>query len=218
MVLAAASLQRVANCADARQLEAAVPLPADPAPRARVGHALGLVVEVGVLYQLGAYPAAKTRLDDVARAADGLDYPALASDLARWRGTFAINGNDSKAAEAHFKESVHRAVAARDSARELTAWLELFHLVSSFPERLAEAELLRQTVEAALERMGRPPSATANYKANVVAIYIHAERAEAEARTLLGELPLDDRWDRANALDMDARALIILERYKDAQP
>ena len=57
-----------------------------------------------------------------------------------------------------------------------------------------------------------------DYKANVVAIYIHAERAEAEARTLLGELPLDDRWDRANALDMDARALIILERYKDAQP
>jgi len=220
-VAAAENLPRVADCADARQLEAAVPLPADPAARARVEYALGLVTEVGVLYQLGAYPAAKARLDDVVGAAGGLDYPALASDVARWRGTFAINGNDSKAAEAAFKESVHRAVAARDPARELTAWLELFHLVSAFPERLAEAELLRQTVEAALERVGRPPSATADYKANVVAMYIHAdraERAEAEARTLLGELPPDDRWDRANALDMDARALIILERYKDALP
>jgi tetratricopeptide (TPR) repeat protein/predicted Ser/Thr protein kinase len=153
-VEAAVSLAPVDSCADRDALLAAVPLPDDPATRARVA-ALDARLERGkALQQAGKYPEALAEVTAVLAEAGDLPYTPL-----RARAHFASASvhnalGEYEKSEAEVRASVELAAAARDDKLVAEMWLLLYKTIGYDQLQADKAASFEPAVVAAVERAG----------------------------------------------------------------
>jgi tetratricopeptide (TPR) repeat protein len=122
---AAHSLRALRDCADADALQAVVPLPSDPAIRARVEEVRGRLARVQAQRVAGRYRQGEKAAAAVVLAAKALDYPpVLAEALKLWGQLLSDAGAYDKSAQA-LREAIWAAEAGRDAKLAARAWAEL---------------------------------------------------------------------------------------------
>jgi tetratricopeptide (TPR) repeat protein len=117
-------LPNLAACSDVEALTSKVPLPRDPARRARIEAARARVSEVRVLIEAGRYPEAAPKADEAVKLASGLGYASLKAealfeqarlqDLTEQKGQSEANMFEAFVAA---QEAGHSEVAARAASQ-----------------------------------------------------------------------------------------------------
>ena len=198
-VPAALALSDVEGCADASQLTAAVPPPADAATRARVDGLRARLAEAKALDDAGKYKDALALAKPLADEARGTSYAPVEAQALLLLGRVQSNVHDLPAAEATFRQAAQAAPKARDDLGAVEAWIGLVNVIGYLGGRHADALALRLATEGAVERAGGG--------------------AFPRAR-LLGVLAkiLDEQGKFAEALDHVDRAIAALEGVRVPDP
>ncbi|MCP3136829.1 protein kinase domain-containing protein [Pyxidicoccus xibeiensis] len=220
-VQAVESLPELEDCADLASLRAAPRPPSDPAVRARLEAARGLVDEGRTLLnaaRLKASTAALEKARGEARALSALDVEAealLIEGRLHWRA-----GRYDQAAE-RMTEASHAASAVRDEPLLARALIDLAQVESGLLRRHEAAELRLRDARVVLERLQWPERIEARYYfvagMNAEDRERHAEslealdRAQAHFERLPSKLPL------IQVLMFRANPLIGLGRLAEAE-
>ena len=153
-VTLASELRPLAACADVEALAAVVPLPTDPAVRARVQDLRARLATAGAhartLRHRDGLALAGPAVDD-ARA---LGQAPLLAEALMTRAHLERAAGALAAAEATLREALPLAAAARDDHALVDILVELGDLVGHMGARLEEAATMRPFVEAVLARAG----------------------------------------------------------------
>src|SRR5262249_52356053 len=132
----------------------AVPLPVDPATRARIAAMRARVQELRALRLGGKYKDVLARLQPIVAETDAIGYLPLQVEALDELNFVQASLRSLKARDAPLHRLIDVASRAKDDARVARAWADLIALVGMFEDRPDEALALRPAAEAALERAG----------------------------------------------------------------
>ncbi|HYU15523.1 MAG TPA: tetratricopeptide repeat-containing protein kinase family protein, partial [Candidatus Acidoferrum sp.] len=124
-VAAADKLSSVAACADVANLRAVVPLPDDPATRAKVASIRQRLSRSRALYEAGRYKQGSEYMASLKQEADALGYAPLAAEAANALAAHLSQAGKLKEAEKVLFDAATQAVDGKDWNQEAEAWLEL---------------------------------------------------------------------------------------------
>jgi eukaryotic-like serine/threonine-protein kinase len=153
---AVTKLDSLSGCEDTNALLADVPLPANPAQRAKVDAVRPLLDRAKALEDTGEF---KTGLDAAIRAADAADasgYAPAQGEAWYRRGNLERLTESLGAAEADLGRAVQLAAAAQDDLTAARAWIELMKVVGEMESRPVEGRVLESAAKAAVARAGKP--------------------------------------------------------------
>jgi serine/threonine-protein kinase len=222
-VEAAVKLPPLAACADARALQAVVPLPADPVIRSRIEAARQTLATAKALAAAGAYRDGRTVAAAAAGAAEALTYAPLLAEALYWRAELEDRAGDIRAAEATLHRALQVAADGRTDALAARIWASLVTAVGDLA-RPDEALAMTAASEAAVRRAGGDPEDEARLWMAVASAYnakgkfedarSYLERVIALRQRALGP----DHPDVAGALVNMAAVLTALDRGAEALP
>lgn len=194
-------LEPLSTCADSAAQLARVPLPADPARRARVAELEREVDRAELARQAGQAQAAVDAAHAVLQAQRDLDYAPVAAQAEGVLGrSFEDMGRVAEAREA-LGRAQRLAQRTGDPRLAVSLMLDLLAVVGVRQEHYGEAKLLAELVEGALER----PELRAD------------EALRARLLTALGNTALQEgNVDRA--IELQREALAIRRRIVPALP
>jgi tetratricopeptide (TPR) repeat protein/predicted Ser/Thr protein kinase len=119
------SLRSLRDCADGAALQALVPVPRDPAMRARVDELQARFARVQALRQAGKYRDGEIEAGRLIAVAKGIGYrPAEAEALVLW-GRLLVNTGAYQEAVAAQRQAIWAAEAGRDAKLAAIAWAEM---------------------------------------------------------------------------------------------
>ncbi|HTM23158.1 MAG TPA: serine/threonine-protein kinase [Kofleriaceae bacterium] len=170
------------DCDDAESLAQAVPLPADPATRARVTAAQDRLTEVEVLMFAGKAAEAGRILEQVLAEGRAVGYRPLEAEALVDLGQSRERSGDLKAAEPLYYDAIAAAEEGRADRVRLRAWMQLLWL---HQERSQFAEAHRD-VRQASALMVRAPAND----------YLRADLIEFEGLVYWGEQDLGRAAER----------------------
>jgi tetratricopeptide (TPR) repeat protein len=147
----------IAVCSDRAVLEAAVPLPEDPAVRAKVVAARARLDEVAALERAGQYGEALARAGSLADDAAAVGHPPLAADARALVARLLEATGKFADAEAAFRAVLSLSARAGDDALVAETWRHLIDIVGVRQARHADALALEPAAETAVIRAGDPP-------------------------------------------------------------
>jgi tetratricopeptide (TPR) repeat protein len=191
----AQSLGRIDACADAAALRAAVPLPADPAVRARLETLRGHIADAQATLEAGRYAEARRSVPAIVEEARAVAYRPAEAEALYLQAQLAEHTDEYTAAAASLKELA--AVAESVHADELAAIgaIDQVWIVGPRLGRLAEARELARGAAAKIERLGGNPALRARLEAHLGSLELadghtsdarrHSERALALRRRVL---------------------------------
>jgi len=155
---AASVLPSLDRCADVEQLRAAVPLPDDPAVRARVGVLKRELAHVRALGESGQCAAAATAGHDLVASAEKVGYlPLLAESL---NAMSSRSGSECLGAEEMIPMSERAALAGLTSHDEEAAAegaIMAAHMLADRTSKIGEARVWIDLSDAILRGMSHPP-------------------------------------------------------------
>ena len=219
---AAHALPAVAGCADLDNLQARVPLPADPAIRGRVAEIKERLRRVEVLYQGGKYEAGRELAATIVGDLGELDYlPIIAA--ARWQlGRLQLTlGEDG--GEDNLYAAVTAAAAAGDRVLEARSWIQLFSAIGKEQARFAEGELLRRSAATAVVRAGDDVDLRISLGHAVAVMFLQRRKfadAAQEYRDMIELLTQENRPESpalATALSQLGTALLQTGKLAEAE-
>ena len=165
-----ASLGGFEDCDDAEHLKARVPLPADPAVRAKIQELEARMAEVKSYEKLGRYAQAREIATEVALAAPALKYPPLEAEAVLARAGLEFFSGDHKAAEKSYREAAEASARARDDYRLAKSWIDLIQTLGA-QGRHEDALELVPVARTAAERVSDDLQLTARFANNLAGIY-----------------------------------------------
>jgi tetratricopeptide (TPR) repeat protein/tRNA A-37 threonylcarbamoyl transferase component Bud32 len=136
----------------------------------RVRHVRDRIAEAAALVRGGRYADARTRLADPLALADKHAWHALRADGQTTLAEALEQLGEPAAAEEALYRAVWAAQAARDDARDATAWTRMAPLLAEKLARAAEGRRALAHARAALERHGPEPALTATLRASEAAV------------------------------------------------
>jgi tetratricopeptide (TPR) repeat protein len=152
--LAVADIARIDGCADRAALQAALPLPTEPAKRDAVNQTVAVLSEARALVLTGKYEAAEARAGRALTSARAIPFRPLEAEalflLGRAEGLLARFA----ASEEHLDEAARVAIASRRDDTLAEAWTELVRVQGSGELHFAAAHATARIAEAAVERIG----------------------------------------------------------------
>jgi hypothetical protein len=126
---AVAALPDFSDCDDSARLRAAIPLPQDPATRAKIAEMERSFSEAVAYDRTGDAAKAKTIVDPLVPKAKELGYAPLEAKLVMLRAGLELRAGDLDAAAATYRESAEIAARARDDVRIAQSWIDLMNVL-----------------------------------------------------------------------------------------
>jgi eukaryotic-like serine/threonine-protein kinase len=148
---AADGLSPVSACAYVTNLRAVVPLPEDPAIRARVLDVRRRLSRAEALHDAGRFDEGHRVASELEHEAEGLRYPPLNAAVASAVGLFLMELGRGAEAEKALFEAIAQAVRGRDWTKEARAWVTLVATYGRLG-RVSEGLLAGKVAEQAVER------------------------------------------------------------------
>ncbi len=124
-VSAADALSTISGCADIANLRALVPLPENPAVRAKVQSIRQRLIRSRALYEAGRYEQGRAYTAPLRQEADAIGYAPLAAEASNALANHLSRVGDVNEAEKLLLEAARLAVQGRDWNQEAEAWLAL---------------------------------------------------------------------------------------------
>lgn len=223
-VQVAAQLTPLDVCADTEVLLAVVPLPEDPATRAKVDGMRARLDQVAALHMANtkaSYEEGSAIANEIERAAAELDYRPIQAEALRWKGDMQYGTGDLKGAEATFGRALLAAAEARDDRLQAIVLTRMLKLLSYDQGRSAEALAMFPVAEAATVRANDDRLRAQVVFGHAFMLYYagkldesqqEAERALAIATGALGE----DNADVAETIDFIGVLLSRRGRFEEA--
>jgi tRNA A-37 threonylcarbamoyl transferase component Bud32 len=182
---------RLDDCADVATLQAAVPLPTDPALRARI-EALGERLAAGrALASAGAYAEARAVLAEIAESPEARAYRPLQAEALLDRSGAEDSSGAYEASRQSADDGALAALAGRRDDLAVAAWSQLVWYYGVRKRQPDNAHVWARYAEAALER------------AITVPAKIKADLRRSQAQTLA----LEHRYDDARTKTLEALAI-----------
>jgi eukaryotic-like serine/threonine-protein kinase len=152
-VAAADKLSPISGCAEIANLRAVVPLPEDPAVRAKVRSLRERVSHSRALFEAGRFEQGAEYMVSLKREADAVGYAPLAAEAANALGLHLNRVGKTEEADKALFEAAKRSIEGRDWNQEAEAWLTL---LANYGDagRLQESLLVARMAELAVERAG----------------------------------------------------------------
>lgn len=177
---AVAGLPSFADCDNAEMLRAAIPLPTDPAARARIDAVEQALAEVISFDKTGQFARAKELLEPLVDQARAAAYAPLEAKVALLRAGLLYRSGDLAAAADAYRGAAEIAARARDDARIAQSWIDLINVLAA-AGKYADALALEPIARTARERVSDQPKLGARL-ANVIAGIHLAQGRYPEAR------------------------------------
>ncbi|HSP80863.1 MAG TPA: tetratricopeptide repeat-containing protein kinase family protein, partial [Myxococcaceae bacterium] len=187
-VQAVRSLPPLADCADDRALAAAVPLPEEPAVRARVVALQEALDRPEALLEAGKYPEAQTRADELLREAEQVGYAPLHARALFLVGRSRERTGDYPGAEQVMRQAIVMASRGKEPVLTARLWGLLFFQVGYFQARYPEAAAMELAMESAVEMADDDEvrAQVLNNQAVVLSMQGRAEEALRKYKQALG--------------------------------
>ncbi|HTM22029.1 MAG TPA: tetratricopeptide repeat protein, partial [Kofleriaceae bacterium] len=205
-VVAVADLPAIADCDDGGALLRELPLPADPAVRARIGALETRLDRASAQDRLVHWKEAASEAEAIAAEAARTAWPPVeARALMLLHNSLSALGRYPEASAA-LRRTIDAAARARDDDLLARAWPALIYELGAFEKHADEALALRQSAEAAVLRTGnRLPDRVALATALGASLREAGKADQAEA--LLA--PLAAEVDATAAVDMPRRTGLL---------
>jgi tetratricopeptide (TPR) repeat protein len=239
----AEGLSPIEDCADLAALREPMAAPRDPDKRAAVERVRDLVAQAKTEYSAGRFDESEAVATKAVAEARFAGARALEAEALQWHGldAFYRDGGAKRASE----ELIDAAIAAEAARHDVFAaesWTWATHYVGYSLERPADAQVYARLAEAAIERKGSDPIATAHLdkvRANVLygqgkhdeALVLYKESIALLERTLgpshpraaLARLDVgDDAFDRGNRAEaltiFQGVAEVLVKAYGESNP
>jgi eukaryotic-like serine/threonine-protein kinase len=219
-VSAADALSSISGCADIANLRALVPLPEDPAVRAKVQSIRGRLIRSRALYEAGRYEQGRAYTTAVKQEADAVGYAPLAAEASIALANHLSRMGEVNEAEKLLLEAARLAVEGRDSNQEAEAWLALLDNYirgGRAPKLIDTATVAELAVERAHgDEAMRARLASSTGLAQLIAGNKEEALGRLERAATLWKNLLGDRSPRfAEALDNIGEALSDLGRIQE---
>jgi tetratricopeptide (TPR) repeat protein/predicted Ser/Thr protein kinase len=148
---ASQSLPPLEDCADDKALTAAVPLPEDPAVRAKVKALQEKEDRVEALLGAGKYKEGLAAVGPLLREVEAVDHAPLHAQVLFLLGSLRSNTGDYSGAETALRGALTLSAQGKDLALMSRALTQLMLIVGVRQKRLQEATPLQPVVEAVAE-------------------------------------------------------------------
>ncbi len=192
---AAQSLERLEVCADPVALRAAVPLPVDPAARARLEALRGRIAAARATIEAGHFADARRLMPALVTDAHAAGYRPVEAE-ALWAQAELDERTDRYSdAARELKEMTVVAESVRGDELAALGWIDQVWIIGTRLGRLAEGRELARSASAAIERLGENPALRARLEAHLGSLALndghtgeargHVERALALRRRVL---------------------------------
>ncbi len=175
---AVGALPSVALCADSGALEAIIP-PDNEEQAAAAAALRKRVAEANSLRTTGRLADAIPVAEEAAKVADKLGYRPVQAEAQAGLGELRAQLGDYEVAGEHLKRAMWLAEAAGDDHLKLYAALNRMYYLSGFEEKQSERLELGLSLEATLERLGRPADQTAKWHLSMGTVYRGTEPTES---------------------------------------
>jgi serine/threonine-protein kinase len=146
-------------CKDADALEPKVPMPADPAARARIDELEGRLAGINALVETGQCDAALARIEPLLDGVRATGYPPLLTRALLLLGKAQQDAKKMGDAEATYRALTRAAASAGDDKVAAQAWTSLIFVLADGNQRVGDALALQTAAEAAVARIGDDPAA-----------------------------------------------------------
>ena len=157
------ALSPIDGCADLAALREPTAPPSDPSLRAAVDRIRDLVAQAKASFASARYDACDAAAVDAAAESKRIGARALEAEAIYWRGMAAFyRQGGAKEAAAIMLDATVAAEAARHDEFAINAWIWLTHFVGYALDRPEEGERYARFAEAAIQRRGGDPAATAH--------------------------------------------------------
>jgi tetratricopeptide (TPR) repeat protein len=177
---AVSALPDLSDCDDNARLRAAIPLPQDPALRAKIADIESGFTEALSYDRTGDFAKAKTIVDPLVPKAKELGYAPLEAKLVLERAGLEMRAGDLATAAATYRESAEVAARARDDIRIAQSWIDLMNVLG-LSGKHADALALETVARTATERVSDEPRLVARFANTLAGIYL-AQGKYPEAR------------------------------------
>jgi tetratricopeptide (TPR) repeat protein len=152
---ASAALPALTDCDDVERMRAAIPLPVDPAARAKISELERRFADVGALDRMGRHAAAMDLVVPLVADAEHLGYPPLIAKAVLLRAGEEFSAGDLATAEKSYRESAAAAARAKDDERIAQSWIDLMQALA-MNGRIPDALALVDIARASADRADRP--------------------------------------------------------------
>ncbi len=220
---AVSALTPLEGCSDAEVLSGRLPPPPDPALRARVEEARGVIAQARANRLLGRYREGAAEATAAVETATALAHRPLLAEALFQQAQLEEKLGENAASERSFKRAAWAAEASRYDVLAARALSELVFVLSARLNRLEDAETWSEQAKSAAERLGDPgPVLAAAFETNLgVLRYMQARYPEAlehhqRALALREKLYGGDHLDVANSLSLAGSTLQVMGRLAEA--
>jgi tetratricopeptide (TPR) repeat protein len=201
-----AGLDPVEDCADGRALKAQLTSNVEPAKRAEVFRLRRVLAGAQVRGRAGQPKQALASLEPVLERAKVLGDLSLEAEAMYVAGVLTGEDGDYRAAQPLLEQAAAAAEACGHGRVVAESWVALTYFVGVKGERVKEAMAWSRYAEAAIERLGGPPTLKADWALALGRLYRAQGRAKealqqfADARDLYQASPGDHHEGLADAL------------------
>jgi tetratricopeptide (TPR) repeat protein len=168
---ATAALPDFADCDDADRLRAAIPLPADPASRARIAELEQRFAEAVSFDKTAQWGRAKEIVDPLVGQARLVGYAPLEAKLVLLRAGLQYRGGELAAAATSYREAAEVAARARDDQRLAQSWIDLMNVLAA-SGKYSDALALETIAKTSAERVSDQPRLGARFCNALAGIYL----------------------------------------------
>src|SRR5204862_5368839 len=137
------------------RLRAAIPLPADPAVRARIVELEQRFAEAAAFDKLGRYARAKAIVDELVPQARALGHAPLEAKVGLLLAGEQFHAGELAAAEQSYRDAAEAAARAKDDARIAQSWIDLMNTLAAHG-KLDDALGLAPIARTAMQRVDAP--------------------------------------------------------------
>ena len=192
-VTAAQALPTLAACADDAALLGAMPVPDDPAARARVEEVRARIAAGQALGRAGRFKEGLERSRGLSADAESTGWTPVRAEALSLLADLQAAAGDYKTAEKTLGDGRAAAAAARDDALAAHIWVSLLSVIGMSQERLPDARLLEPAAEAAVVRAGDPPAQRVELLDVVGKLYEIASRYDDAGQSYERALAIADK-------------------------
>jgi eukaryotic-like serine/threonine-protein kinase len=205
-------LAPVERCSAVEVVEARVPVPSDPADRARVEELRRQLVRADALRLGGRYGEARALLEDLDRRAAELGYRPLVADVLYYLGALQVSTGRAADGEATLRRAAHAAEASRYDQLAADAWILLIETATQSTGDLDKAAEYAEHARAALDRLGSPARLQGQFEHHLgILSWARSRLDEALANFTSARRRLEQIGEAATALAADEGIGLVYE-------
>ncbi len=190
---ATSALPDFSDCDDSARLRAALPLPSDPAARARIAELERQFSDAVAYDKLGQWTQAKAIVEPLTGQARLVGYAPLEAKLVLLHAGLLYRSGDLAAAADTYRAAAEVAARARDDERIAQSWIDLVNVLAA-AGKLPDALALETIARTSTERVSDEPKLGARFANTLAGIHLaqgHYPEARAQYEKALAFVRAD---------------------------